>query len=513
MKNNIILCGALLLTLAFSACREDADVLMNYAYNDKSAFEEAGESYAGKFRVFWKAMNQGYTLWDYEEEQGLNWDAVYDEFLPKFEALDQPDTVVTDSMLQALMTDLIAPLHDGHMAVQFMNHQTGHTITVQPGLLRNIERDDIEEFQSFTGDISYYTTNGELQRYLSYDCTPVGQIQGMNSKGIRWVVTRLAELEAKSSLTEGEVIQYEGLSALYNQLISLPSSLNAGWLDRFNAIVNHYSYLNVPFLEPIDQRFLSNGIRLRYALTKDNIAYLQFSNFRLQLYLDKAYFESQMGGSARNSEIRQNVVYVWQAWFDAVQQLHKSGQLNGVIIDVRNNTGGMVSDGANVLGALLPAGDLQFGWGRYKRGVGRYDFSPLTPAYMPTMKEPHEVVDDKPIVVLVNGRSVSMSEATSLTAKQVKNATLMGRTTFGAACLLTDNYYSSYNYSGHIGVQGVTPVFVNLPTECIFNMDKKSLEGIGVTPDIEVPFDCDLFRSSGRDTQFERALEYIRTGK
>ena len=45
-----------------------------------------------------------------------------------------------------------------------------------------------------------------------------------------------------------------------------------------------------------------------------------------------------------------------------------------------------------------------------------------------------------------------------------------------------------------------------------FSMDKKSYEGVGVEPDIEVDFDMDLFTATGRDTQLDRALEYIETG-
>lgn len=40
-----------------------------------------------------------------------------------------------------------------------------------------------------------------------------------------------------------------------------------------------------------------------------------------------------------------------------------------------------------------------------------------------------------------------------------------------------------------------------------------NIEGKGITPDIEVPFDHTLYNETRRDSQFERALEYIRTGK
>jgi C-terminal processing protease CtpA/Prc len=57
----------------------------------------------------------------------------------------------------------------------------------------------------------------------------------------------------------------------------------------------------------------------------------------------------------------------------------------------------------------------------------------------------------------------------------------------------------------------VTPVVVYLPTQCNFDMDKKSMEGIGVEPDIEVAYDRKKFTSTGYDSQLDRALEYIRS--
>ena len=45
------------------------------------------------------------------------------------------------------------------------------------------------------------------------------------------------------------------------------------------------------------------------------------------------------------------------------------------------------------------------------------------------------------------------------------------------------------------------------------NPNKQQLEGVGISPDIEVNFDMSLFESNGRDTQLERALQFIRSGE
>lgn len=306
-----------------------------------------------------------------------------------------------------------------------------------------------------------------------------------------------------------------GLSGLVDALEKLfKKDVTKAMINEYNTIVTQYAYLNVPFLEPVNTAFVDYGIRIQYALTTDNIAYLNFSMFGLSTYLIDAYFNDMFPNATDyEKEIRDHVQMIWNAWFDNIQKLHKSGQLNGVIIDVRSNPGGMINDARYVFGALMPAGDLQYGWARYKRGVGRYDYTPLMPKMSFTMENEHEIIDDKPIVVMANGFSVSMAEMTSLSAKVTKNATLIGKRTFGGLCALNDNSNFSDYYAGHIGVSGVTPVYVYLPTECIFDIDKKPLDGIGVTPDIEVDFNEEQFKATGNDSQFDRALEFIRTGK
>lgn len=518
MKNKIMTLGALLLTLMATSCHENADPMVAYAFDDNLSWDQAYKSYAGKFRVFWNAMNQNYTLWDYEKECGLDWDEVYDNYLPKFEALDKPGTVVSDSLLKALVTEVVAPLHDGHMNVQFKNHQTNNTVSVSPGDLRFKERDDYEVAENFSPDLRSYYMNYLLTDYQEYDCTVVSQLRrALKSKGIGldWAKNRLAVLQNLLMPTDGEVKEMIGLNGLVSAIEKLMEKrISMAVLNEYNTIVTQYAYLNVPFLEPINPKFGDHGIRILYALTNDNIAYLNISSFALTVYLsDQSFKEEFPKATARDLEIRDHIQMIWEAWFNNIQALHKSGKLNGVIIDVRSNPGGMINDSRYVFGALMPEGDLQYGWSRYKRGVGRYDYTPLMPQMIFTMSGDHEVIDDKPIVVMANGFSVSMSEMTSLSAKVTKNATLIGKRTFGGLCALIGNSQFSNYYSGHIGVSGETPVYVYLPTECIFDINKKPLDGIGVTPDIEVDFDVQKYRATGFDSQLDRALDFIRTGK
>ena len=514
MKNKIITLGVLLLTLLVTSCHSDSDVIMSYANGDALSFAEAEKSYAGKYRVFWKALNTNYALWDYEKEYGLDWDAHYAKFLPQFEALDKEGDV-SDDELQELMTEMAEPLHDGHLFIQFQNHATGNFIPVSPSVTRNRKRDDYISAISFKPSLKYYYNN--LAEYKDYSSKVNDQlIYVLRTKGIgyNWALTKIEELQIKDNLSEAEAIEMQELLEFCQAMDKLNNmSINEKAVTYYNNLVAKYSHLNIPNLDPISITFINNGIRLTYGLFTDGIAYFYLSGFGLTPYLNKEAMAQTFSGDSHMASIVDRVKDVWESWFDAIQDLHKKGKLKGVIVDVRSNGGGMMYDSYYVLGSILPAGGFQAGYARFKRGVARYDYSPMMPFVMQTMKETHEVINDVPVVVLANGRSVSMSEITSCCANEMPNGRVIGSITHGGLCCLTDISNFSSNYNGHIGIEDKTPVYCYTPTIAFFNSEKKCLEGVGVTPDIEVAFDDKLFKDTGQDNQLDRALEYIRTGK
>ena len=260
-------------------------------------------------------------------------------------------------------------------------------------------------------------------------------------------------------------------------------------------------------------KLIDNAITIQYGLFKDNIAYLQFDAFYLSPYLHPDFTQMIFGTpSAGTKAVIDSVAGTWRAWFNAIQQHHKAGDLGGVIIDIRSNGGGYMADYKYVLGALLPEGGYHNCNARFKRGTGRLDYSPVMPQYVQTLSEDHVTVT-KPIVVLCNCASVSMAEQTSLGAKSIENATLIGTRTWGGLCALDEAASYSDNYSGYVGVRGVTPVFCYIPREVVFTLDGEVLESVGITPDIELPFDSVIWnKGAGPDNQIDRALQLIRTG-
>lgn len=522
MKSKIYpIIGALLLSVALTSCRDESDVLTAYDFNDYVAFNEANQSFAGKFKVAWNGLNQYYALWDYEAKHGLDWDATYDEYLPQFAALDERDKAtnpVTDEELKQLMQGFLSPLHDGHFVMEWKNHHTGNTVRFSPSSLRDESRDDYEVANKYSPVLDYYTVlahglvmtdeygQAVAAEYSTLLDELLNNVLYREGVGCEWLKEQIAEHEKKVLPTEHEVFLYRSMNALLNALQSSYLSIST-----YNTLVAQYAYLNVPGLEFINPEFEDKGVSIKSAILKGNtggIAYLYFNRFMLSPYLgERPDFSTYDAATAAHvNKVRR----VWQLWFDNIQEMHKNGTLEGVIIDMRGNGGGYDSDSQYAMGALMPSGNFQYGWARYKRGTGRYDYSPLMPQYTYTMEKEHEVINDRPIVVLTNCGSVSMAEITALTAQCLENGTVIGKQTHGGMCLLNGNVMNSINYAGMIGVADTTPVFGYVPFQVFLDLDKNIREGVGVIPNIEVALDTEQLY---KDSQLDRAIEFIKTGK
>ena len=523
MKHKILsIIGAGLLLLTLGSCHEQSDTLVNYAHEDILAFSEAENSYAGKFNVLWNGLNQHYALWDYERDHGLDWDAVYDKYLPQFEALDQQKDV-TDNQLKELATEVISPLHDGHMVVQLKNHKTGNYVAISPSGERNKQRPDFRDAYLNPPSLQYYLSKDHGEVELDEQGKPISmeystEISDLldvfregEDVGLEWITDSISALKKLTTPTAEQVDMLQTLTELKKQVDMIKDTKEGVML--YNDLANRYAYLNIPAFDPIDVHFADYGIKVSYALLKGNIAYIHFDGFSLSYYLDEeTRTESFPNPDKSTQEKIGKVQTVWNSWFSYIQQLHKSGQLGGVIIDVRNNGGGSVGDYPYVMGALLPSGGFEIGKARFKHGTGRLDYSPLMPQIVNTLETEHATITE-PIVVLANCHSVSMAEITSISAKYIDNATLVGKRTWGGMCALSGNDNFSINYTGHIGEEDKTPVYVYLPMLAQFDREGHILEGVGVTPDIEIDLDIKQFKATGKDTQLDCALQHIRNRK
>ena len=166
-------------------------------------------------------------------------------------------------------------------------------------------------------------------------------------------------------------------------------------------------------------------------------------------------------------------------------------KVTSLIIDVRGNGGGSIADLNFLLGRLVSE-PLKIGYTRSKSGTGRLDYTPWADAIVkPWYAFPSGF--SKPIAVLADGLSVSMSELTTMTIKALPNTIFVGDTTWGANGPLTQNTdfnAGSFNF-GYIGSNiqsGYNYYYGNVYTSsCMFKYkDNKIYEGQGFPPDYVV---------------------------
>ena len=365
-KNKIMMLGVMLLMMTFSSCREETDKLMTYDHPDLMAFGNADSCFAEKFKIMWNGLNQYYALWDYEDEYGLDWDAVYDEYLPQFEALDKKETV-TDEELKELIRKVCSPLHDGHLAVIFNNHKTGtQEVLYLPSEDRVVKHDDYEIASKYNPSLKYYSqvANGEVETdsngdpiVAEHSTSVTGLIDPIflnKGIGLDWINTQIDQLSALPNPTTAQTLRLDSLENLKTELKTVAAAFS---VNRYNEVVKSYESLHVPGLEYFDPGFSTMGIDIKFALLKGNIAYFHFSGFNLTAYMVEDAAKQFFNVSNPITQKHMKAIgEVWKKWFDTVQQLHKAGTLGGVIIDLRGNGGGFQDDGYYITGSLLPEG-------------------------------------------------------------------------------------------------------------------------------------------------------------
>ncbi len=211
-------------------------------------------------------------------------------------------------------------------------------------------------------------------------------------------------------------------------------------------------------------------------------------------YLKKDY---KITGPFRNKEI-DSVGYLYYSSFsNTVSDSHLSFIFNefrnskGLIIDIRNNGGGSLSNARRIAGRFTKE-KLLVGHERVKNGPGRNDFSAPEPIYT----EPAEdlSVFKKPVVILTNRGSYSASTFFVLYIKEFPNVTIIGDTTGGGGGLPISNEL----------LNGWTYRFSSTSTTDIngYNIEK------GILPDINVNMsDTDI--QNGIDTILEEAISFI----
>jgi len=147
---------------------------------------------------------------------------------------------------------------------------------------------------------------------------------------------------------------------------------------------------------------------------------------------------------------------------EAVSELKKqsaNNELKGLVLDLRNNPGGLLNAAVSVSDSFLNSGLIVYTEGRIEH------------AKMSFKAGPDDILKGAPIVVLINGGSASASEIVAGALQDHKRAVIMGQQSFGKGSVQT---ILENNKGGAI----------KLTTARYFTPSGRSIQAEGITPDV-----------------------------
>jgi len=146
---------------------------------------------------------------------------------------------------------------------------------------------------------------------------------------------------------------------------------------------------------------------------------------------------------------------------ERVEELGGLDNVNGFVIDLRNNPGGLLNQAVRVSDAFLDAGEIVSTRGRDPQDGDRFN------------AESGDLAQGKPVVVLINGGSASASEIVAGALQDHRRAIVVGTKSFGKG-----------------SVQTVMPLrgegAMRLTTARYYTPSGRSIQALGVSPDIIV---------------------------
>jgi len=188
---------------------------------------------------------------------------------------------------------------------------------------------------------------------------------------------------------------------------------------------------------------------LKITITRAIIKVVSVKNRMLEPgygYIRIASFQSRTGSNLR----------------DAISSLKKENNaepLNGLVLDLRNNPGGLLNAAVSVSDAFLTSGLIVYTQGRIEN------------SRMTFKANPDDLLKGAPVVVLINGGSASASEIVAGALQDHKRAVIMGQQSFGKGSVQT--VLPSGKHSA-----------IKLTTARYFTPSGRSIQAEGITPDV-----------------------------
>ena len=166
-------------------------------------------------------------------------------------------------------------------------------------------------------------------------------------------------------------------------------------------------------------------------------------------------------------------------------ELNKNSSLKGYIFDLRNNPGGLLSQAVKISDFFLENGEIVSTKGKKSSENKKY------------FAKKGDVIDGKPLIILINYGSASASEIVAGALKDHKRAILVGENSYGKG-----------------SVQSIIPLknkgAIRLTISKYYLPSGKSISEVGITPDIKIDEETEKFKINTKtDNQLNFAVKLL----
>ena len=511
------------------------------------------KSYADFFKVFWTVMDDNYASFYEQQQSGLNWNAVYKEYYPKFLALKnfQPAPGVTDLDIQ----------NDGDKALQYIKEiitpitDRNLIIKIKVPYSRNSNLNFKEEI--FTGGMkdkqnnNTFNVDDRLNFIRDYQVNPVfvneNLVVGNPKQAANIYYIGFKSLTSLKSFNPGEWGQkYLTPESQNTYVITAENIKNRTELDKIKDVNSRDKTLNwcVNELSRWDTFFNSDDVKsfnnqLSIFKKTENITSLLLLADKLSNQLDK--FKTPTD-AVNSSGLLTGESYPFMNWFNIALTYHinygyklpefktalenikniapfyskilgplNKGDMKKIIIDMRGIEGEL-NESSFFIDHFITK-NATWAYQRMKEGNGKFNYTPWVP------KEVTPVVSGMPasvpIAILTDRKSSGLGEALVLQLKSQGNQVAsIGDYTAG-----TNGFQRADDSNGGSGITGIKAGnnFEFTMSSVIYKSQQgEVITGFGIKPDIYIspPSDSEIMKMKNtpgtfKDQSLAEAIKYL----
>ncbi|MBP1807222.1 S41 family peptidase [Rubellimicrobium aerolatum] len=261
-----------------------------------------------------------------------------------------------------------------------------------------------------------------------------------------------------------EVTQEEGWVKVVSPMDGTPAALAGLVTGDFITAVDGQSLMGLSLDEAVEMMRGPVGSEITLTIVREG----QEQPFDVSIVRDTIKLQAVRARTEGETVVLRVTTFNDQTFPDLSQglsaQVEAAGGMdavNGIVLDLRNNPGGLLDQAIYVADAFLDAGEIVSTRGRHAEDGDRYNATP------------GDLAESKPMVVLINGGSASASEIVAGALQDHRRAVVVGTQSFGKG-----------------SVQTVMPLAedgaMRLTTARYYTPSGRSIQALGISPDIVV---------------------------